>query len=105
MQESMVPGTEVLEELGVTVDADTLASAHLKLLKPSEVPVVGTHYVVWGEPAMPHVVVIGAYKVSENEHVFATCVPLQENPQRQARAEAYARWRYKGYVSGQVSGL
>jgi hypothetical protein len=103
MQESVVTGGEVAEDLDQEVDVDALASAHLRLLGPDEVPVVGTHYVVWGEPAMPMVVVRGAYAVSENDHVRLTAVGT--DPVRQGRAEAYARWRYKGFVSGQVSGL
>lgn len=103
MQESVVTGGEVAEDLDQNVDVDALASVNLHLLGPDEVPVVGEHYVVWGDPALPLVVVRGAYAVSENEHVRLTATGT--NPLRQDRAEAYARWRYKGYVSGQVNGL
>lgn len=101
MLESVVPGSVVLEDLGVLPEPD-LTGAALRLLRPDELPVVGSHYVVWGEPAMPLPVVVGSFRVSEDE--YASLVEGSSELRRE-RAEAYARWRYRGFLAGQVSGL
>lgn len=89
---------------GAMAIADLPPGAKLELLRPNEVPVPGQHYIVWGQPAMPMPVLIGSYRVSEDEHV-RTSAHVSGDPVRDARAEAYARWRFKGYLAGQVDGL
>ena len=101
MQESMVTGSEVSEDLGVLPEPD-LSGTALRLLRPDEVPMVGTHYVIWGDPPMPYPVLVGVYAVTENAHVLLASGATEI---RQERAEAYSRWRYKGYLCGQVDGL
>jgi hypothetical protein len=101
MQEMVVPASEVLADLGVPEEPD-LTGSSLRLLKDDEVPVVGQHYVIWGDPAKPLPVVVGSYRVSLEDHIAT--VPEGEAP-RDVRAMLYASWRYKGYLAGQVSGL
>jgi hypothetical protein len=100
MQESLVTAAEVAEELGVPEEPD-LTGSSLRLLRDDEVPVVGTHYVVWGDPAKPMPVVVGSYAVPLKQHISG----LTGTEPKDVRAMLYASWRYKGYLCGQVNGL
>jgi hypothetical protein len=54
-------------------------------------------------------VLVGQYGVSEEDHVLRSAsevVGLKDpDGQRFERAKAYASWRYKGYLCGEVNGL
>jgi len=100
MEESMAPASEVLADLGVPEEPD-LSGTELRLLKDDEVPVVGTHYVVWGDPAKPMPVIV-SYARTLKEHLYLL---TEGGGAREVRAVLYASWRYKGFLCGQVSGL
>lgn len=99
-------------------------------LKRDGVPVVGSHWVLWGSELLGDVrprPVLRSLSFSEDTHVaaelavtalgvFASSEPdassdtktLSKEPpskERLAAAERYARWRYKGYLCKEISGL
>jgi hypothetical protein len=103
--EEMLSPPEIVK--GAIAIADLEPGSSLELLQPNEVPVVGRHYVTFEGRPMP--VLLGQYKRSEEDHVLrsASAVVGLKDPdgKRFERAKAYASWRYKGYLCGEVSGL
>ncbi len=89
-------------------------------LNHNDIPEVGKHFVVWGskllDDVQPRPVTRTAYV---SERVYAGHMrevaerlvkegikdPLHRGKGRADRAEDYARWRYKGYVCGEVASL
>lgn len=92
----------------------------LDKLKPSELPVPGQHSVVWGSDYLDDIKVRPVKRAATiSEDAYASRMrmeaeflvkagikdPLHRGKGRADRAEDYARWRYKGYVAGEVRGL
>lgn len=95
----------------------------LQKLRPDEIPVPGQHFVVWGSKLLDDIIprpVRLTASVTENQHALEAGAHAQalvdgglKDPHggtkyprtRKERAEAYARWRYKGFLAGEVSGL
>ena len=96
-------------------------------LRPDERPVVGKHFVVWGSAAFGdiHERPVKHHAVSEDEYARkmrreaealvaggvkdpdpAEHLGVEGEPRHRVdRAEKYARWRYKGFVCGEVASL
>jgi len=96
----------------------------LALLKPNERPVVGNHFVVWGSVLLNDIRErpVKRRAVSEDEYALKMRREAEElvkrglkdpdpnmdskyDRSRADRAEKHARWRYKGFVCGEVASL
>ena len=83
------------------------ATDELRVLKPDQRPVVGSHYVIFD--GVPRPVVRGNLTASEDEFVRENLFINDElrdiDGQRRVRADRTLRLRYRGYVCGQMSSL
>lgn len=92
----------------------------LSELKASEIPHAGQHFVVWGSKLLDDIYARPVTRTSHlTEDAYAARMrsdakrlielgiknPLHKGQDRDDRAETYARWRYKGYVCGEVFSL
>jgi hypothetical protein len=90
------------------------------LLRPDELPVVGRHAVTWGSELLNDVRwrrVQRSSHLTENQYVelqvahsqLLVDLGLKDEPHRGEgrvdRTERYARWRYKGFLSGEIDKL
>lgn len=79
----------------------------LRVLKPDQRPVVGSHYVIFD--GVPRPVVRGNLTASEDEFVRENLFVNEElrdiDGQRRVRADRTLRLRYRGYVCGEMSSL
>lgn len=97
-------------------------------LPPSELPTIGLHYVLWGPGTLsmsePHPV-LRSVLLTEERYVQEARLHVDElvsgglkDPDpgkklgmdnvpssRRERAAAYARWRYRGYLAREITGL
>jgi hypothetical protein len=101
------PEEEQEVTLGIPVLVAPQGESELRLLRPDQVPLVGSHYVVFG--GVPRPVLRGNYAVSEDEHVREHLLVPDDlrdiDGQRQARADRTIRQRYRGYLCGEMSSL
>lgn len=89
-------------------------------LPPNEKPVAGMHFVIWGHGSLSMTEPYPVLKVAHTtERNYVTRMgdearylveqglknPLHREQGRADRAEQYARWRYRGYVAGEVASL
>lgn len=94
-------------------------------LRPDELPVIGRHFVVWGSEFLNDIRERPVRRTSQEvENVYAWRIrdeaqqlvdmglkdPDPRLPDRYPRhrcdrAEKYARWRYRGFVAGEIAGL
>ena len=89
-------------------------------LGPDEIPTPGRHFVVWGSDYLDDIrrrPVKRSAPVTENEHAkreiahtkrlleYGLKNPKYKGLDRVGRTEQYARWRYRGYVCGEVASL
>lgn len=95
----------------------------LRELKADELPIIGEHYVVWGSKLLNDIrqrPVTRIAPLTENQYANtqANAAALLTKhgtkdppggstypPNRETRAETYARWRYQGYLCGQIKTL
>lgn len=85
----------------------TVELRELRALKPDQVPLPGTHYVIYDGKPMP--VLRGNYAISEDEHVRTQMGGMDDlkdaDGNRRQRADRTIRMRYRGYLCGQINGL
>jgi hypothetical protein len=93
-------------------------------LRPDERPAIGVHFVVWGSVLLNDIRErpVKRSAVSEDEYARKMRsetewlvtqglkdpdpnIPMKYARSRTERAEQYARWRYKGFVCGEVHSL
>lgn len=89
-------------------------------LKVNEEPVIGKHFVVWGSNFLQDIrerPVRRTAPVTEAEYVGGEVAhtkrlleyklknPMYKRQDRVARTRAYAGWRYRGYVAGEIVSL
>ena len=119
-----VPGVAPLDVPSPTPEPLQVPDAEGRLLAPDEVPVPGVHYVEWESRDWG---VVRGCQLSESEYVRSqieqtrltvdrfgirdevltpkgtyVSVPKEH---RLDRAASHARWRYRGYLAGEVSSL
>lgn len=99
LEESLVVVEDPVEPVDI--------GAELRVLKPNEIPRVGTHYVIFGGKPMP--VIRSSYPVTEDDHVASQIGydhSLKDpDGERWHRAERTLRMRYRGYLCGELKGL
>lgn len=119
VREHVVRGSDI------EMTADTPSSfPELVELKPSERPTVGVHFVRWGSVLLNdiHERPVKRHAVSEDEYARKMRKQAEQlvaggvkdpdpnmdskyKRSRADRAEQYARWRYRGFVCGEVASL
>lgn len=101
-------------------EAPTVEGVILAKLGPNELPVVGKHYVLWGSSLMNDLrgrpVTVKAH-VTLNEYVAAAVEhtqllvgeglknPMFQDKDRIERTRLNAKWRYLGFICGQIDAL
>ena len=119
LREHVVTGRDVEETLNVPDSLPALVE-----LPPSERPKVGVHFVTWGSvllndikerPVKRTAVSEDDYARRMRKHTERLVAGGVKDPDpnldskylraRADRAEQYARWRYKGFVCGEVASL
>lgn len=104
-------------------DIDAEVKVKLRLLREDEIPTPGIHYVLWGHGSLGMTDEYPVLKSANlNEIAYVTRMGLEaeelvegglKDPTpgagypktRRLRAEMYARWRYRGYITGEVASL